>query len=408
MKHLICINIEMLKNPSQLGLDLKDLLSEDIIIATVARQCRNLAKNLESNDEVWIVASDDMEPLNVAAAIKSDNPNLRVKLTTTEMSGSIATRAQASKIDAIVSLHDFIKIFHGQQESQDSCDKTEVMKMDAKTEVIAPIATIERDSYLEDEIELEEPKQHNNCWIMSVVSGSGGTGKSAVSALSGNLLSALQKKVLLIDADMQFGDMRFISGSQKIIEFEEIENNMSLLCPSSNNNGLSLLASPSKLEYAEHYAALLPSILKLASSHFDAIVINTSSFWSDVHAFLLRISTLNLFLLDQRGSSIRSCKHALELCNRLNLASHSFAFALNNCSKKSPFCGSDISSIFSNDRIFELSSGGDVVEQEISAGNINKILESKNPLAMSVFEMLSEVCPLCCEQKVLDKRGGFR
>ena len=94
MKHLICINIEMLKNPSQLGLDLKDLLSEDIIIATVARQCRNLAKNLESNDEVWIVASDDMEPLNVAAAIKSDNPNLRVKLTTTEMSGSIARKSR--------------------------------------------------------------------------------------------------------------------------------------------------------------------------------------------------------------------------------------------------------------------------------------------------------------------------
>ena len=145
-----------------------------------------------------------------------------------------------------------------------------------------------------------------------------------------------------------------------------------------------------------------------SSENFDVIVVNTGSCWSDVHANLMKISSLSLFLIDQRVSSVRGCKHAIELAERLNISSQSFKFALNRCGKKSALSAIDVQPTFGVTDVFELAEGSLEVEEKMCLGAVMDLVNQRNPLSMSVYEMLKIACPLKLAQKRKHERKQER
>ena len=87
-----------------------------------------------------------------------------------------------------------------------------------------------------------------------------------------------------------------------------------------------LLAAPRRLEAYEAIAAEGPALLDCLMPRFDVIVANTGAAWREEHALLLERSSKALFLVDQRASSLRACKHAFELCARCGIATSPFVF----------------------------------------------------------------------------------
>ncbi len=173
--------------------------------------------------------------------------------------------------------------------------------------------------------------------MLSVVSGSGGAGKSTVAVLAACLAARRGLRTLLVDADLQFGDAADLLGSSDAPTVDEVLADPGLLDAPADAGVPALVAAPHRLELAEALAAQLPRLLEEASARFDAVVVNTGASWSEGHALVIERSARTLFLVDQRASSVRACRHALELCARCGIATGSFLFLLNRCAKGVPF-----------------------------------------------------------------------
>lgn len=205
--------------------------------------------------------------------------------------------------------------------------------------------------------------------IISVVSGSGGTGKSAIATMGALLAQKRGIKTLLLDADFQFGDLKYLLGYKETLEVGDIlthpEQIETLL---KQDSWPALLSAPAKLEYSEVAEERIGELLAYLKPHFDLIVVNTGSFWSEFHLQLLEVSNGVFFVIDQRPSSVRACNHALDLCARCGIATTSFSYLLNFCSKKSLLSTLDVSCALKGATVHEVKDGGSEVSELLGAG----------------------------------------
>ncbi len=239
-------------------------------------------------------------------------------------------------------------------------------------------------------------QEKRSAFIISVMSGSGGVGKSSVVATAAYLACARGFSVAVLDCDLQFGDMHQLMGGVACTSIDDMLTDESLFrsfAKSCNSDLPALICAPNRLEKSEELAHHLDEVLDLSASLFDVVFVNTGSSWSEVNVQLIEKSTCNIFMVDQRASSVRSCQHALELCIRMGLATGQFIYALNRCERSSLFCAMDISNAMNGANVVELKDGGQEVEELLGMGLAGELAASKNEFTTSVDEMLAEVLP---------------
>ena len=188
------------------------------------------------------------------------------------------------------------------------------------------------------------PVSGHPAFVLPVVSGSGGAGKSTVAVLSALFSQGLGYRTLLLDFDLRFGDAHELVGVPGALAVDEA------LASPARLEGLApdglvpaVLAAPKRLEDAEAVVREAPRLLDDLRGRFDVVVANTGASWAEEHALLLERCSKALFLVDQRPSSLRACRHALELCSRCGIATGPFLFAANRCAKGAPLTSIDVS-----------------------------------------------------------------
>ena len=195
--------------------------------------------------------------------------------------------------------------------------------------------------------------------------------------------------VLPIPAD-QFGDMAVMMGVANPLTIDEaLERPDKLAQEIERTDRPALLAAPERLEVAESVSQLVPELLSQVEDRFDVVIANTGATWAEQHAALLEHATATLFLIDQRSSSVRACRHALELCSRCGIATGQFQFVLNRCAKGAPLTSIDASFALKGAAVAELKDGGRDVEDYLAAGAATELLESGNELCSSLALVLA-------------------
>ena len=232
-----------------------------------------------------------------------------------------------------------------------------------------------------------------SAFVASVVSGSGGAGKSAVSVLGACLAARRGLSVLLIDGDLQFGDAAELLGRADAPAIDEVLANPLLLDGLGEAGGPALVAAPRRLEQAEELACQLPQLIDEASSRFDVVLVNTGASWSEAQAAAIERSACTLFLVDQRASSVRACRRALDLCSRCGIATGSFVFLLNRCAKGAPLSSLDVSCALQGAPVLELRDGGPAVEELLGAGLAPALAADRNDLCSSLTAVLADLLP---------------
>lgn len=231
-------------------------------------------------------------------------------------------------------------------------------------------------------------------FLMPVISASGGSGKSAIAAMAAVLTQRAGLKTVLVDLDLQFGDMREAFGVEEALGLDEL-----LAAPARINQVVNagdmpaLLCAPRNLELAEDVVARLSEVLDLLCSRFDVVIANTGSFWADEHMVLLERCSRALFVIDQRPSSLRACQRALDLCMRCGIAVSPLVFAVNKCSRQGLYTSIDVSCALHGATARELYWGGDQVGELLAAGNALELATSRNALVESLGVMLGELVP---------------
>lgn len=233
-----------------------------------------------------------------------------------------------------------------------------------------------------------------HAFLLPVISASGGSGKSAISAMTALLTHRAGLKTLLLDLDLQFGDMRETIGVEAAMSVDEL-----LAAPVrieqvvSTADAPALLCAPRSLELAEDVVARLPELLDLVCSRFDVVIANTGSFWTDEHVVLLERCSRALFVIDQRPSSLRACQRALDLCTRCGIAVSPLVFAVNKCSKQGLYTSIDVSCALHGAAAKELYWGGAQVEEMLASGRAGELASSRNAFVESLEMMLGELVP---------------
>lgn len=256
---------------------------------------------------------------------------------------------------------------------------------------------------------LRKADSGSGAFVLTVVSGSGGVGKSATAVVAACLSAQRGFHTLLLDCDLQFGDAHALLGKKKAVAIEDVVDSDDMPEALSASDGKpAVLAAPRRLELAEVLVEKIPGLLDDLSEHFDVIVVNTGCGWAECHAMLLERSTCSVFLVDQRASSVRSCIHALDLCKRCGIASGSFAFALNRCERGALFTSVDVSCALQGSRVLELREGGSAVEELLGAGMAYDLLAQGNDFCKSVDAMLDDVLPAQGKKRGRSSRAGSR
>lgn len=415
---ILCVDGQSLRNPAMVGLAGEPIDALPWLeCATDAQECRRAAKSLPEIEEAWVVSCDDMEPINVAAAIKRDDPCKKVFIVSCGQSGSMASRIASAGIDGVWPESQFLRRFAQVKQSCASKAPSDALSSEAGRECptseapagsnavlnappsqgvcapgFSPATSVRAEPTVASSPVAEASKQAS---VIAVVSGSGGCGKSTIAALFALLASRGGLSAIAVDADLQFGDLHYLLGASNPLRIEEAVEEPSRLMRLRDDarKGVALLAAPRKLEMSEEVAPHMPGIFAELKRCCDVIVVNTGAFWSDVQAMVLEVADAAVFAMDCRPSSLRATTHAVELCARLGVATTGFMFAVNRHEKTSLLSAMDVSCALRGAHAVELPYGGRDVDELLGSGYAGELLESRNPFAETVEELLMKVLP---------------
>ncbi|MDO4854320.1 MAG: hypothetical protein Q4A43_02725 [Coriobacteriia bacterium] len=469
---LLCVGVDQIAPLAKLGLGRKNWSESWIGVCHSSQEARELVAENEGILEVWVYGSNDMEAMNLAAGLKFERNSLRVFLLADSGTGSFMSRCDAAHIVARVGSNAVIGLFASAEQvyggAPKACKEEIVRQEDAfclgdaqESGAVSAYAPEPQSSPLHDthgatakvfssaggELdaipELEEPARafagggvphdsssletvpfkvvksrssgpanlptSNDSFVLSVVSGSGGSGKSSIAAMIACLSQMAGAKTLVVDADFQFGDEPWLLGRKApfdLVELVRHENRIGeLVC----EGGLpAVLSAPERLEDSELAVVSIKQLVALARPYFDVIVVNTGSFWVDAHLDLLEVSDRSLFVMDQRPTSIRSCARAIELCVRCGLPLQRFSFVLNGCGRQALLSSLDASCALKGVKVGELRDGGDELAELLGAGLPLELIEARNPFVMDLASFVDDLLPLPSSTLRLLGKGGSK
>lgn len=403
----LCADAACLRHPETLGLAGENLAAQNWLrLFATAAEARRFLRDDRSVDEVWIASCDDVAPINLAATLKRDRADRCVCLVAFEGTGSLKSRASAAGIDASLTRQAFLARYAQRKRSalglareQDARAREQALaSLDGPPSAGASSAKEARPRVGSAPCAASEGEQRSirkrTGFLMPIVSGSGGAGKSTVAALSALFSQRLGYRTLLLDFDLQFGDMPDLLGAERPLTIDDVLSTPARIDQLAPEGDLpALLAAPRRLERSEAVAEQAPMLLDWLLPRFDVVVCNTGAAWAEQHAVLLERSSKALFLVDQRASSLRACRHALDLCARCGIATGPFSFAVNRCAKNALFTSIDVSCALRGAPVAELAEGGRDVEELLGMGLPMELLSSRNALCASIETLLREALP---------------
>lgn len=185
--------------------------------------------------------------------------------------------------------------------------------------------------------------------IISLFSTKGGVGKTTAAVnVAVELANRQLAKVLLIDLNLQFGDIasflnlvpkKTIADLAQVatLKYEEVRFHML-----THKSGVEVLAASTRPEYAELITAEhISQILNEVKPHFDYVICDNVSRFDDISLSGLEVADEIWLVLGMDIPSIKNTKLSLDILQNLNY-SHKVKIILNRFDKKSAITLKDI------------------------------------------------------------------
>ena len=175
--------------------------------------------------------------------------------------------------------------------------------------------------------------------VIIVYSPQGGVGCTTIST---NLASGLMKKgikVLLIDADLQFGDVGVFLKLQSqstlldlVNKVEDLDTDFFDSIVSTHDSGLKVLLGPQRPEFAEEVEAnptAVSRIIEKVASSYDFVVVDTSNRIDELLLSLTDIATKIVLVATPTLASVKNSRFVLDLFDKMNYPPDKTVFMLN-------------------------------------------------------------------------------
>ena len=421
-------------------------IKRTVELFTTGEECRKVMRRNSASVSVIVCGYDGLvTPINLAAALCFDEPERDVYLVEDSPTESLATRAKAAGIRGILNgsqARRLLDISHGMTMMKAALPNTtpSMLLAEAKavTEGVAgdtpqPADPATPDNYSEPgntlrlvapsrtlkpinvpQVTFEERPGQGR--IIGFLSGRGGVGKSTVALMTALFAQRRGARVALVDLDLQFGDLDYLAGNEPSSRIQRLPLEQSATdidrCVLSDE-ALTLIIPPKHPEQGEKYASSIPLLLNGLAKHKDLVVINTGSFWTEIHAQMAQCCNHLAFLMDQRATSIEACKQVVDLCVRMQLPRARFVYLLNGCGRHASLTPMDVTLALGGVEVLGLADGGSLVDELLALGCPMELLASGNAFVSSLENLLENLLgpqesPVVSKQKTARANGKTR
>lgn len=162
--------------------------------------------------------------------------------------------------------------------------------------------------------------------VITVFGTKGGVGKTTLAVNLAVLLASSRKKVVLVDLDLQFGDVsifmnlmpkRTISELAQEGDQLDMQTVESYLVP--HISGINALCAPSRPEYSELITnAHVSNIIANLKMKYDYVIIDTSPQFNEINITALELSSQILLVATLDIATLKNARLALELLESLH------------------------------------------------------------------------------------------
>ncbi|MDX2140128.1 MAG: response regulator [Chloroflexota bacterium] len=175
--------------------------------------------------------------------------------------------------------------------------------------------------------------------VVAVYSPQGGAGCTTIAT---NLATGLMKKnikVLLIDADIQFGDVGIFLKLQSastlhdlVDKIDDLDTEFFDSIVATHESGLKVLLGPPKLELAlevEQTPNAVARIVEKVARHYDFVVVDCGTYLNEAQLALFDVATKIVLVANPTLPAIKNSRFMLDLFDRLNYMPDKTIFVLN-------------------------------------------------------------------------------
>mgnify|MGYP005843076413 CR=1 FL=1 len=179
--------------------------------------------------------------------------------------------------------------------------------------------------------------------VIAIYSPKGGAGATTIAVNLAIALHSKESPTLLIDGDMQFGDVAvFINqpGKNNIadltpradeLDFDIVEE--VTLC--HNDSGLKILSAPSRPELSDTVTGeQFTKVLEFLRNMYAFIVVDCSSYLSDVTLMTIDVADLIVLLTTQEITAIKDARLFLDILAKLKIGKERLLFVMNKFDRR--------------------------------------------------------------------------
>ena len=198
--------------------------------------------------------------------------------------------------------------------------------------------------------------------IVTFFSSKGGVGKSILALNTSIALSKeSNKKILIIDMDLQFGDISILVNQHNrktildAVEEGQIDN-FEDLKPYlyKYNDNLDMLFAPGKPEAAEYILKdTVEKIIKSVKNHYDFIIVDTGINFNDNTLYILDVSEKILFVATMEIVALKNTKLGLKVMESLGYDNNKVKLVINRYNTSYGVSRKDVEEVF-KDSIFAM------------------------------------------------------
>jgi len=273
------------------------------IVADAAGGEAALEKVENSAPDVLLINSGtaDSDAINLAERVIMRKPRTFVILLAAEMTVELLKNANAAGCHNVIAFP---------EEAKELCDYIHRV-YNAENGRIAALSSNERVTWASK--------------VITIYGAKGGLGKTTIATNLAIKLAEQNKKVALIDLDLQFGDVHIFTDIEPKDTIADLMQDMTT--PNIDGvrsymnihpSGVHILCAPKSPEYADLISAeKIQSLLGLLRSYYDYVIVDTGANFADSTLSALESSSMILFVTGLDISILKNSKVALTILESL-------------------------------------------------------------------------------------------
>jgi pilus assembly protein CpaE len=251
--------------------------------------------------------------------------------------------------------------------------------------------------------------------VVAVYSPKGGVGTTMIAV---NLAVALQKperKVLLIDASLPFGDVGVFLNLQgphhlaNLARMDEVDPEALNLMVLSHASGLKVLLAPPRPELAEYVTAeAMKRILGLARGLFDILVIDTTTQPTDLTLQILDEADRIVLVVTPDVPTIKNARLFFDVAAQLNYPPQKTLMTLNKVDRRLGITAEMVEQALKHPVAVQIPWDDTTVLQSINKGS-PLVAQRARPIAQALLQLagrVEEMLSAAPEAEEVRRRGG--